>query len=256
MTKKDKIELRLKEDYVYIRDNYPDYDIVGVFLAGSQNYGIDSPSSDIDTKAIVIPSLRLISMNKAPLSVEHTLPGNEHLEIKDIRLMFDCFLKQNINFVEILFTHYFLITPRYQKLVEDLWTHAEQIARYDKNAFAHCMLGVIYNRLKYVEASGYTDGKQLSHIYRIYYFFKDFFEEDLPYADCLMSSHRQELLDIKYAENLDPDIQKARVAQMLEEVKEKVEKIKAEKPEKLVWVKEYLDLVAWNAFSVYYFSMV
>ena len=39
------------------------------------------------------------------------------MDIKDIRLYFDNFKKQNINFVEILFTDFYLVNPKYK----DLW---------------------------------------------------------------------------------------------------------------------------------------
>ena len=35
------------------------YDIVGVFLQGSWNYNLVYDGSDVDTKAIVLPSLRI-----------------------------------------------------------------------------------------------------------------------------------------------------------------------------------------------------
>ena len=33
--------------------------IVGVFLQGSQNYGLDYESSDVDTKAVLLPNFKL-----------------------------------------------------------------------------------------------------------------------------------------------------------------------------------------------------
>ena len=81
--------------------NYPNLELLFIGLQGSQNYGLDlytdEYKSDIDTKAIVIPSLEDVVMNRKPISTTHVLPNNEHLDIKDIRLYFDNFKKQNIN---------------------------------------------------------------------------------------------------------------------------------------------------------------
>ena len=60
--------------------------ILGVFLCGSQNYNTDLPTSDVDSKAIYIPTLQELAFDK-PVSVELELPNGEHCEVKDIREM-------------------------------------------------------------------------------------------------------------------------------------------------------------------------
>ena len=88
---------------------YPEDRIVGVFCQGSQNYGLDFEGSDIDTKCIITPTFEEIAMNKKPVSTTHVLDNNEHLDAKDIRLYIQTFKKQNLNFLEILFTPYKII---------------------------------------------------------------------------------------------------------------------------------------------------
>ena len=51
--------------------------------------------------------------SKQPVSYTHIMENNEHVDIKDIREMFDCFKKQNSNFLEILFTDYMIINDKY-----------------------------------------------------------------------------------------------------------------------------------------------
>ena len=41
------------------------------------------------------------------------MENNEHIDVKDIRLMFDNFKKQNINFLEILFTKFGIVNEKY-----------------------------------------------------------------------------------------------------------------------------------------------
>lgn len=86
------IESRLREHLNHYLKTYPN-DWIGIFLQGSQNYGLDYETSDIDTKIIVLPSLEDIALNKQPISTTLVMPNDEHVDVKDIRLMFDCFKK-------------------------------------------------------------------------------------------------------------------------------------------------------------------
>ena len=76
--------------------------ILNITLYGSQNYNIDTPYSDVDVKAIYVPSLADAVLENKWTSFEFHNIQNEHCELKDIREMFNCFRKQNINFLEIL----------------------------------------------------------------------------------------------------------------------------------------------------------
>ena len=97
--KKD-IMMRLKEHYKAAAALIPEDRIVGIFLLGSQNYGMATEKSDVDTKCLIVPSLEDIIFNKQPLSTTHILPNDEYIDIKDIRLIFNNFRKQNINYID------------------------------------------------------------------------------------------------------------------------------------------------------------
>lgn len=97
-----KIMCRLSEHLAAVKEKHPEW--VGIFLQGSQNYKLDYEGSDVDSKLIVLPSFEDFVLNRKPQSYTHIMENDEHVDVKDIRLMFDCFRKQNINFVEILFT--------------------------------------------------------------------------------------------------------------------------------------------------------
>ena len=70
------------------------YDPVFISLYGSQNYNCDTKDSDHDYKAIVMPTLDDFVFNKKPVS---TIVDYENglCDVKDIRLMFHQFKKQN-----------------------------------------------------------------------------------------------------------------------------------------------------------------
>lgn len=199
-----KVRKRLESDYRYVEEM--GYKVLGVFLQGSQNYNLDYEDSDIDTKCIVLPSFDSFCLNNKPVSTTLVLPSNEHIDLKDIRLMFECFKKQNINFIEILFTEHKLINPIFSSLFEPMFTYAEKISRYNNYAFINCMAGMSMEKFKAMEHRyptlinkidkyGY-DPKQLHHIARINEFMHRYIDGE-NYSDCLISKQSDFLIDIK-----------------------------------------------------------
>lgn len=200
----EKITARIKSDYEYVQSL--GYTVLGVFLQGSQNYNLAYEGSDIDTKCIVLPSFEDFCLNKKPTSTTLVLPSNEHIDLKDIRLMFECFRKQNVNFVEILFTKYRLLNPVYAELYQPMLDHAESIARYHNYAFVNCMAGMCMEKYKALEHPyptlldkiakfGY-DPKQLHHIIRVNEFLARYINGE-SYSDCLISKQAEYLIDVK-----------------------------------------------------------
>lgn len=182
------------------------YEVVGVFLQGSQNYGLAYENSDVDSKAIVLPKFNDFVLNKAPVSTTSVLDNDEHIDLKDIRLMFDCFKKQNINFVEILFTKYKVLNPKYEKLFKPMLVNREFIARYNNYAAVNCIAGMSMEKMKALEHPypatldkinryGY-DPKQLHHIVRLREFI-DRYITGVSYDECLISKQREYLIDVK-----------------------------------------------------------
>lgn len=201
----DKIMQRVRAHLEHYQSHFNN-EWVGIFLQGSQNYGLDYEGSDVDTKIIVLPKFEDIVLNRQPLSTTSVLPNNEHLDVKDIRLMFDCFKKQNINFLEILFTKYFILNPAYEHLFRPVIDARETIARYNNYAAVSCMRGMINEKRKILTNAypsvqdvvfehGY-DGKLLHHMERIMEFFVRYVD-NTPYADCLVSQKREYLISLK-----------------------------------------------------------
>lgn len=201
------INYRLAKHLEAISDKY---EVVGVFLQGSQNYGLDiyedDYKSDVDTKAIVLPSFEDIVYNRPPVSTTIVLDNNEHVDVKDVRVMFDNFKKQNTNFIEILFTPYRILNGKYYTLVQPIFDNAERIAHLDYNKALSCIAGMSEQKrvaLKHpyptivdkIEKFGY-DPKQLHHIYRLNDFIKKFIS-GMPYAECLIPDDKDYLIRIK-----------------------------------------------------------
>lgn len=211
MNREEYIFNGLQRHYEEFKKCYPNQTLFYLAIQGSQNYNLDiytdEYKSDIDTKAIVIPSLEEVVMNKKPISTTHILPNNEHLDIKDIRLMFDNFKKQNINFLEILFSKYWIAGSGFEDLVRELREHRELVAHYNINQALRCMAGMSMEKKKAlthpypsiidkIEKYGY-DGKQLHHIIRMNNFIFGYgegksFEECLTYLP-----NREDMIEAK-----------------------------------------------------------
>ena len=185
---------------------FPEDRIVGVFLQGSQNYGLDYEGSDIDTKCIVLPTLEDLIFNRKPVSTTHVLPNEEHLDLKDVRLYFQTFRKQNLNFMEILFTKYKIVNPTYEYFWDKLVANNEMIARYNPVGAVKTMKGIAMekyhamehrypSKIELIDSIGY-DPKQLHHLLRVEEYIKRYVNGE-SYADCLMSNQSDYLREVK-----------------------------------------------------------
>ena len=204
MANLNQIGKRLKQDYDYLVKE--GYTVVGVFLQGSQNYELDYENSDIDTKAIVVPSLNDIILNKKPVSTTHINEDNSHVDIKDIILLFVFFKKLIINFIEILFTKYKYLNDELKKLYQPMLDNAEKIAHYNNYASVNCVVGTMFEKgnalchryeglAEKIDKYGY-DSKQLHHILRCYDFLNRYISGE-EYRSCLIPKEKEFLTKIK-----------------------------------------------------------
>lgn len=205
MDRKERIMKRVKEHYDYLAAK--GYEIVYLSLQGSQNYNLDIYTeeymSDIDTKAVILPSFEDFVYNKTPISTTLVLENNEHIDVKDIRVMFENYKKQNINYLETIFTEFKIVNPKYIDLVQPVFDNAEEIAHINYNQALRCMAGMSmekrkalthpYEGLKDKIAKYGYDGKQLHHIIRMNYFIKSYVA-GFKYKDCLTNYTDENIL--------------------------------------------------------------
>lgn len=197
---------RLNEHYQEALTIFPKDKILGIFIQGSQNYGLDYVGSDIDTKCIVLPTLEDICLNKKATSYTHVRENNEHIDFKDLRVITTDFKKQNINFLEILFTRYWLINENYFDLFRPLLDYAEEIANYDNYKFVRATAGMSMEKHKALTLDrpsqheeivkyGWAT-KQLHHTDRLNLFMKRRIAGE-SFADCLIDPRGEEMSNIK-----------------------------------------------------------
>ena len=185
----------------------PTKHIVGIFYQGSGNYGLDYEGSDIDTKCIVTPTFKDIALARKPMSTTHVRANDEHTDMKDIRLYVQTFRKQNLNFLEILYTPYCSFPNKHfyeqwQRLVEA----REEITHYDPVRSVKSMMGIASEkfyamehhypaRMAWIEKYGY-DCKQLHHLLRVEEYLDRYLAGE-SYGECLLTQQAEYLKAVK-----------------------------------------------------------
>lgn len=220
MNRKEKIMKRLQEHYNYLISL--GYEVICLCLQGSQNYNLDEYSeeymSDIDTKAIVLPHLDDFIMAASPISTTIIMDNNEHIDVKDIRIMFDMFKKMNVSYIELLYTDFKIINPEWADLIEPLFANKELVSSRNRIQFIRCIYGMATekrkalchpypNTIEKIEKYGY-DGKQLHHCARLFSFISRYVIGNEPLESCYKVDGEEKnfLMNLKKQKDANGDI--------------------------------------------------
>lgn len=226
------IELAIQEHKQKVLELYPEHQILGIFLYGSQNYNIATENSDVDTKAIIVPNLYNLAIK--PVKT-HTieLENGEHCEVMDIMHLVANFRKQNINFVEILFTDYCWVNPLYKWHWEFLFKNMrEDIAIYNP---AYCLKSICGQAIHTLKQDK-TDAKKYANGLRLRNFLIKYFDEKvLSYKKCIYVNPKfaDYLIHLKTDKPLIDVKQTNELIEWFENVKELIVKNDIEKREEL-----------------------
>lgn len=243
MNRKEKIINRLQEHYNYLISL--GYEVICLCLQGSQNYNLDEYSeeymSDIDTKAIVLPHLDDFIMAASPVSTTIIMDNNEHIDVKDIRIMFDMFKKMNISYIELLYTEFKIINPEWADLIEPLFANKELVSSRNRIQFIKCIYGMATekrkalchpypNTIEKIEKYGY-DGKQLHHCARLFNFISRYVEGNEPLESCYKIDGEEKvfLMNLKKQKDANGNFLEMNAAiELCDEYVEAIEEIKNE----------------------------
>lgn len=201
----DNIENKLQ----WLKEN-TDHNIIYIALQGSQNYDMQIYSedymSDVDVKAICIPSLDDIVRSKKMFSHTYEMEDDSHIDVKDIRLYINLWKKSNPQLLEILFTKYYIcMNEKFRKILN----MGDRIAAANPDKLLNCIMGMQmqkYKALKHpypkikekIEKYGY-DPKQAHHIIRLLCFGLNIFIENKTFRESLIPTEIDKLrcLDLK-----------------------------------------------------------
>ena len=210
-TRKEHIKNRLKAHYKYIESL--GYEVIGIFLQGSQNYNLDiyekDYTSDIDTKCIVLPTLDNLIKGNQMTSTKYDFEG-EQIDVKDIRVMMEMWKKQNQSYLEILFTDYKIINPKYKSYLKEILDMKNDITQLNPPQLARCIKGMSGEKVVALEHEypatvekikkiGY-DPKQLASIVRLTHLIENIFDKNMNFKDAILYTDddlRNYMLNIK-----------------------------------------------------------
>ena len=187
--------------------------VIGVFAQGSMNYGLfideEEYKSDVDTKAIVLPTLDDLISGSKMKSTKYDLDG-EQIDVKDIRVIMEMWKKQNQSYIEILFTKYKLINPKYKSYVNEIIAMRDDITQMNIPQLARCISGMSKEKIcaleheypatiEKIKKFGY-DPKQLASIIRLTHLIENLFEKNKKFGDAIIYHNgelRNYMIDVK-----------------------------------------------------------
>lgn len=203
------------------------HSVAYICIYGSQNYGLDlytdTYKSDIDMKAIIVPTLDDLIKDSKPISTTINTEWGQ-CDLKDIRPYFQTLLKANPAYIETLYTDYYIVDDKFMNEFDSIFNMRDELAKTLSAQMIRAMYGMMCEKEKAlchpyptiahkIEKFGY-DGKQAHHVLRLWLMMQDYFMNGLTLNECMYpdSIYIDTLMDLKL--NKPP----------LEEVKDMVKK--------------------------------
>lgn len=174
------IKARLERHWEVAVNKYGVDSVLGIFLVGSQNYGTDTENSDVDTKCILLPDLYGLTIK--PHQIKHLDVDGEICECLTIMQLVANWKKQNMNFLEVMYTKHCAINPSYADLWED-WVAvmSEKMAHYDVR---RAVLSMGHQAIHTIEQNP-LDYKKQMNFFRLFYAIERLVSNQ-PYSECIM----------------------------------------------------------------------
>lgn len=160
------------------------YNVIYIGLYGSQNYNLDDEYSDIDVKAIILPSLHDIIFRKATSKTIECENGN--IDVKDLLTFYDVIKKGNFSYIESIQTEYSIGDEYIKNLFKQVKLNQKSVvgAMYEKRkALTH----EYPSKVVEFEKWGF-DPKQHHHILRLYDLLQKNLQENNEYRSFLTYS--------------------------------------------------------------------
>ena len=184
----DEINRAIRQHHQVVQKSYRP---VMTVLVGSQNYGLDTETSDYDTCTFILPSPTDIVTLRDPVSTMQE-DGLGHITIKDIRLGLNLLKKTSPNSVEWFATKHRYVEHVFEKYLD-----------FDPLVFrcnTRHMIKAIDGLAHQLGKRNMSDGKRLSHILRMECMIRKYFEVD---SDILSMYEPQRELALRAKK--DPD---------------------------------------------------
>lgn len=193
---------QLKEDHDrLVREGY---DLFGVFLFGSQNYGLNHKGSDIDAYAIYFSA----PSEKAEQITYFRVQGNGNIYPISVNTFLLGLKLQEKKTLEIIFTPFYYVAPQYQKLYQKVKGKRNEIAKARPHENLKRLLAYSQNELENARKYRTDSMKRVANVKRVLYLAEKYVEGQ-TYEQCLTPTRAEseELLFIKTKFNWSVDKQ-------------------------------------------------
>lgn len=126
--------------------------VLGTFLYGSQNYQADNEKSDVDSISIVVPTLQdLIDETHKPQDCIYLGEDNEEIVfIYDIRYFLNGLKNSVMSYLEMLFTKYYILNPKWKTEWDNLIMRREEIVKMNPEQFGQRVQESVDRSLTYL----------------------------------------------------------------------------------------------------------
>ena len=186
------------------------YDVIATCLIGSQNYGLDTPDSDVDTISIVVPNFEAICCGKPKIDHTYDFEDGGKAKVRDYRsfalndLKKSCFTN-----TEALYSVKVVVNPAYKEVWNFLMENRETIMRADYEATVRSTLGYVASmesRFQKEGFSGYREDlgmnpKMFMHAIRACDWLAKFGPNDIPTKE-LFDAHYLSFLRLTSIDSL------------------------------------------------------
>ena len=202
---KEKIKERLEEHYKEASKYYKN-EIIGLFLTGSQNYGLDTENSDVDTRLIILPTFEEFVYNMPAMNKILELENGEQIKVQDFRVFTKELRKQYFNTIEVLYTDFKILNPFYENLWNNLVVNRELLSHYNPYGVVASTIGVAKSKYKKLEEPRNKvkalfegieyDAKRLSDLLWLEHYLTHYLGGS-PYIEAIKPFNNQLMLDAK-----------------------------------------------------------
>ena len=155
---------KVKEHHKFIKNL--GYEVVMTVLIGSQNYGLNSETSDYDTFTFILPSERDLYLGRDPISGEVEVADGKCM-YKDIRLALNLLKKTSPNSLECFVSKHRYYDPKYASILTKYLDNENTL-----NKMVHCnyehMLYAMAGMAHQLTKRNMPAGKRYSHALRLY----------------------------------------------------------------------------------------
>jgi len=152
-------------------------------LVGSQNYGLETDSSDVDTYSFVLPSYMDFISGVPMVSTTVEMKDGSHLNIKDIRLALNLLRKPSPNIVECFLSDYKVYEPDFYNVFKEYDNNV--MLYYLTHANYKNMVDAIVGTVYQLHGRNMTEGKKYAHALRLQHMLYRYLDPQAPVSEYL-----------------------------------------------------------------------